>query len=293
MLAVGIDVSKSKSTISIIRSDGTILLKPCDFSHTISDIARLTALIRSYQEESKIALESTGHYHYPILKSLLKEDFTIFVINPFLVKKFMDNTIRKGKTDKKDAIRIARFVLEKSYQLKPYSPMDQKYDDLKFLSRQYSQSISMKVKARVQMANLLDEIMPGIQNIIPISSRYLENTLFFDFVEKYQSYERIAQMGEKRFVNSYTAFAKKHRCRGSQKKALAIYEAASNSIITRSPDISLGSLKEPIDISQNVGQLTCVRPVTRLCNPSRCISLRMTLFTNSLSRRSLKANTRP
>ena len=96
----------------------------------------------------------------------------------------------------------------------------------------------MKVKARVQLSNLLDEIMPGIQNIIPISSRYLENTLFFDFVEKYQSYEKISQMGEKRFVNSYIAFAQKHRCRGSQKKALAIYQAASDSIITRSPDVT-------------------------------------------------------
>lgn len=96
----------------------------------------------------------------------------------------------------------------------------------------------MKVKARVQLSNLLDEIMPGIQNIIPISSRYLENTLFFDFVEKYQSYEKISQMGEKRFVNSYIAFAQKHRCRGSQKKALAIYQAASDGIITRSPDVT-------------------------------------------------------
>ena len=150
----------------------------------------------------------------------------------------MDNSIRKGKTDKKDAVRIAHFVLEKSYQLRPYSPTDQKYEDLKFLSRQYSQSVSMKVKARVQLSKLLDEIMPGIQNIIPISSRYLENTLFFDFVEKYQSYEKISQMGEKRFVNSYIAFAQKHRCRGSQKKALAIYQAASDGIITRSPDVT-------------------------------------------------------
>ena len=195
MLAVGIDVSKSKSTVAIIRSDGTVLSKPHDFSHTISDITQLTALIHSYQEETKVALESTGHYHYPILKALLEAGFTVFVINPFLVKKFMDNSIRKGKTDKKDAVRIAHFVLEKSYQLRPYSPTDQKYEDLKFLSRQYSQSVSMKVKARVQLSNLLDEIMPGIQNIIPISSRYLENTLFFDFVEKYQSYEKISQMG--------------------------------------------------------------------------------------------------
>ena len=215
-----------------------VLRKQKDFSHTISDITQLTALIHSYQEETKVALESTGHYHYPILKALLEAGFTVFVINPFLVKKFMDNSIRKGKTDKKDAVRIAHFVLEKSYQLRPYSPTDQKYEDLKFLSRQYSQSVSMKVKARVQLSNLLDEIMPGIQNIIPISSRYLENTLFFDFVEKYQSYEKISQMGEKRFVNSYIAFAQKHRCRGSQKKALAIYQAASDGIITRSPDVT-------------------------------------------------------
>lgn len=234
MLAIGIDVSKSKSTVAIIRSDRTVLSKPHDFSHTISDIAQLTDLIRSYQEESKIALESTGHY--PILKALLNEVFTVFVINPSLVKQFMDNSIRKGKTDKKDAVRIAHFVLEKSYQLRPYSPTDQKYEDLKFLSRQYNQSVSMKVKVRVQLSDLLDEIMPGIQNIIPISSKYLENTLFFDFVEKYQSYEKIAQMGEKRFVNSYIAFAQKHRCRGSQKKALAIYQAASDGIVTRNPD---------------------------------------------------------
>lgn len=238
MIAVGIDVSKSKSTIAIVRSDGTIVLKPRDFAHTISDISQLSELIRSYNEETKIALEATGHYHYPILKVLLNECFNVYVINPFLIKKFMDNDLRKGKTDKKDAIRIAYFVLEKSYQLNPYTPLDQKYNDLKFLARQYHQCISMKVKARVQTANLLDEIMPGLQNIIPISSKYLENTFFFDFVEKYQNYEKISQMGEKRFLNSYAIFAQKHRCRSSQKKALAIYEAASNSITTRSSDIS-------------------------------------------------------
>lgn len=236
MIAVGIDVSKSKSTVAIIQSDGTLLLKPRDFSHTASELSQLANLIRSFKDETKIALESTSHYHYPIVKSLINENFSVFVVNPFLVKKFMDNTIRKGKTDKKDAVRIAHFVLEKSYQLKPFSPADQKYDDLKFLSRQYNQCISMKVKARVQTANLLDEIMPGIQDIIPISSRYLENTLFFDFIEKYQNYENILRMGEKRFTNSYITFAQKHQCRSSHKKALAIYETAANSITTRNQD---------------------------------------------------------
>lgn len=50
MLVVGIDVSKSKSTVAIIRSDRTVLLKPRDFSHTISDIAQLTALIHTMKK---------------------------------------------------------------------------------------------------------------------------------------------------------------------------------------------------------------------------------------------------
>lgn len=38
MIAVRIDVSKSKSTIAIIDSAGQILLKPKDYSHTQNDI---------------------------------------------------------------------------------------------------------------------------------------------------------------------------------------------------------------------------------------------------------------
>ena len=47
--------------------------------------------------------------------------------------------LRKAKTDKKDAVRIARYALEKSYSLVPYTSMEQKYEDLKFLARQYNQ----------------------------------------------------------------------------------------------------------------------------------------------------------
>lgn len=70
MIAVGIDVSKSKSTVAIVRPDGTILLKPHEFAHTNSDLSQLSNLIGFYQEYAKIALESTSHYHYPIVKAL-------------------------------------------------------------------------------------------------------------------------------------------------------------------------------------------------------------------------------
>lgn len=239
MIAVGIDVSKSKSTVAIINSDGEILLKPRNYNHTISDLNALTKLITSYTQDVKVAMEATGHYHYPILKILLNENIFVSLINPYLMKKYGESSIRKEKTDKKDAIRIAYYVLEKSYQLQPYTNINQKYDDLKFLSRQYNQVITMKVKARVQLGNLLDEMMPGIQSLFASNNASNPSqNIFLDFIEKYECFDNIKKMGEKRFISSYMKFAEKKRCRNVQAKALSIYELAQNSITTRGIEVS-------------------------------------------------------
>jgi transposase len=239
MIPVGIDVSKSKSTVAVIDSDGQILLKPWNYNHTVSDMLNLISLINSYPQDVKVAMESTSHYHYPILKTLLEENIYISVVNPYLMKKYGDNSIRKGKTDKKDAIRIARYVLEKAYLLKPHVVSDQKYSDLKFLSRQYQQSIFLKTKARIQLNNLLDEIMPSIPKLFA-SNNAISPTqnLFLDFIEKYESFDKIRNIGEKRFINSFTKFAVKRSARNTQYKALAIYELASDSITTRDNGIN-------------------------------------------------------
>ena len=88
-------------------------------------------------------MEYTGHYHYPVLKKLQSEGFPVCLINPYQMKKYGDVEIHKAKTDKKDAARIAAYALEKAYKLEPYTAMEQKYEDLRFLSRQYGQRISI------------------------------------------------------------------------------------------------------------------------------------------------------
>lgn len=238
MIAVGIDVSKSKSTVAILCSTGEIIMKPSEFHHNEQDLNQLISILNSFSDDIRIVMEATGHYHYPILKKLLYAELFVTLVNPYLMKKYGDNEIRKVKTDKKDAIRIAKYALEKAYFLTSYTIIDQKYDDLKFLNRQYNQCVSMKVKARVQLANLLDEIMPGIQNILTSKTSDPEDNFLYKFVEKYENFDTIKEMSEKRFVTSYTKFAYKSSARNPQIKALKIYETASNSITTRSVNIS-------------------------------------------------------
>ena len=163
MIAVGIDVSKSKSTVAILDSYGTVLATPFNMAHTQPEMNALVSRLKAFDEPLTILLEYTGHYHYPVLKKLQEEGFPVCVVNPYQMKKYGDVEIRKAKTDKKDALRIATFALEKSYKLVPYSSMEQKYEDLKFLSRQYQQRISFVSTLKVQLINMLARPCPVLR----------------------------------------------------------------------------------------------------------------------------------
>lgn len=233
MIAVGIDVSKSKSTVAILNSDGSILAKPYTMMHTQPDMNALVKYLKGLHEPITILMEYTGHYHYPVLKKLQQDGLPVCLINPYQMKKYGDVEIHKAKTDKKDAIRIATYALEKSYKLVPYSSLDQKYEDLKFLSRQYSQRISCLTYNKVHLINLLDETMPGITTLLPLRSRNPEQCVLLLFIKRFKSFDEIRKIGKSRFLSSYATLVKRTRDYHAPSKALAIYELAINSITTR------------------------------------------------------------
>ena len=236
MIAVGIDVSKSKSTVAILDSYGTVLATPFNMAHTQPEMNALVSRLKAFDEPVTILLEYTGHYHYPVLKKLQEEGFPVCVVNPYQMKKYGDVEIRKAKTDKKDALRIATYALEKSYKLVPYSSMEQKYEDLKFLSRQYQQRISFVSTLKVQLINMLDQTMPGITKVFALKSRDPEKCALLLFIKRYKSFDEIQRIGKTRFLSSYATLMKKTPDKYAPKKGLEIYELARDSITTRGED---------------------------------------------------------
>ena len=244
MIAVGIDVSKSKSTVAILDSYGTVLATPFNMAHTQPEMNALVSRLKAFDEPVTILLEYTGHYHYPVLKKLQDEGFPVCVVNPYQMKKYGDVEIHKAKTDKKDALRIATYALEKSYKLVPYSFMEQKYEDLKFLSRQYDQRIAFVAKLKVQLINLLDQTMPGITKILALKSRHPEKSALMLFIKRYKSFDEIQRMGKTRFLSTYATLMKKTTDRYAPQKGLAIYELARDSITTRGEDHYIWSAQD-------------------------------------------------
>ena len=233
MIAVGIDVSKSKSTVAILNGDGSIRAKPFNVRHTADELLALVNYIKGTSEVPTILMEPTSHYHYPILKAFQEANLPVCLINPYQMKKYGDTALRKAKTDKRDSLRIAQYALEKSYSLIPYTPSDQKYEDLRFLSRQYSQRISILTVNKVQLLALLDQTMPGITSLLPLKSRDPDNCVLLRFVKRFKSFDMIRKMGKTRFLESFQLLVRKTKDRCAGTKGLRIYELALNSVTTR------------------------------------------------------------
>lgn len=78
MNAVGIDVSKRKSTVAI----GKVVAKPFDVPHLSSGFQSLKKLIKELDGETRIVMECTGHYHEPVARELSQAGFFVSAVNP-------------------------------------------------------------------------------------------------------------------------------------------------------------------------------------------------------------------
>ena len=228
MISVGIDVSKNKSTVCFLKLCGEVLVTPYDVLHTQGELIALVERIRSYGEETRVILEDTGHYHFPIVKLLLDNGIFVSTVNALRMKKYCSQSIRKAKTDRIDAVRIASYGLTYWNELIQATPLDTVYRELQMLSRQYHRTVSLLIKAKLHLTDILDQVMPGIQKLLQNSA---ENQKLTNFVVRYWHFEKICAMGEQKFINDYCKWAKKQGYRGlHERKAKEIFALAQSGI---------------------------------------------------------------
>lgn len=148
MIDIGIDVSKGKNTICILKPYGEIVCSPFEVLHVEKELDALDALLSKLDGEIRIVMETTGIYHLPVLTFLHEKGDFLSVINPFAMKKYVkDNSIREAKTDKLDSIMIANYGIEKWFKLQRYEGDEETYAELKLPGRRYRYYMELHVKA--------------------------------------------------------------------------------------------------------------------------------------------------
>ena len=203
LISIGIDVSKGKSTVCAINHFGEMLISPVDVFHTKSSLKMLVGRIQSLHDECKVVLEATGHYHYPVVAYLKQNGIPVVIANPLLMKKFNDVTIRKGKSDKMDSTKIARFGLHFWSTLKESYNENSVYEDLSLLSRQYLHYTSMLVNSKLSLLTILDQTMPSIQEVFRLNAEISGKDKLRDFVEAFWHFDNITKKKKKKFSQGH------------------------------------------------------------------------------------------
>jgi len=230
--SVGIDVSMGKSTIAIISTDGEVISEPFEIEHTKSGFNLILEKIKDIPKDNvKFVMESTGNYCKSLLKIIIDNGYFATVENPLTIKKYCDINIRKVKTDKKDALKIACYGSERWHKLIRYTPSDEIYSELRFLSRQYDEQMSLKVMKKIHLSGLIEVTFPGLKKIFNGDSLYM---LMLDIYKKYYHPSLVLSKSKSSFIKDVEKISKKTGHRIGTRVAEEMYSLA-NECIPSSP----------------------------------------------------------
>ncbi len=153
-------MSKGKSIIAVMRPFGEVVASPFEVSHTESELKELARFLKSLPGETRVLMEYTGRYYEPIAQYLHEAGIFVSVVNAILAHDYSGNSIRKVKTDKIDAIKLANMALDRWTKLREYVPEDEIRQTLMICNRQYNQYIKLKTMLKNNLIALLDETFP-------------------------------------------------------------------------------------------------------------------------------------
>lgn len=230
MNAVGIDVSKGKSMVSVLRPFGEVVATPFEVRHTASELKKLADYLKSLDGETRIILEHTGRYYEPVAQLLHDSGLFVSAVNPKLIKDYGNNSLRKVKTDKADSRKIARYGLDNWVELRQHTPIDTIRYQLKIMNRQYGLYSKSKVSMKNNLISLLDQTFPCVNTLFSSPAREDGSQKWVDFAASFWHLDCIRELSLAAFTQRYQKWCKRHGYNFSSGKAAEIHESTKNQI---------------------------------------------------------------
>jgi transposase len=223
---VGIDISKDKFDACGITGEETKLFQ---FSATMDrkGFEKLKEHLVAFAASSVlIGMESTASYHVNLFSYLVADGYKVILINPLLISNYVKMQLRKTKTDKKDAVVIAHFLLTNGDTLIQQATPSL-ISDLRDLSRQRESLVDEMTALKIEIKQLLNITFPELEHMVGIFTKSILKLL-----QRYPSAFALkdadfVQLSQALITDSY----------GHKREAFAkeLIKAAVSSVGTHSP----------------------------------------------------------
>ena len=171
-------------------------------------------------------MESTGCYHVNLFSFLADQGIKAVVINPLLISNFSKLSLRKTKTDKKDALTIAQFLLVHRDSLSQVA-LSQDMQDLRDLARERESLTVLVSSVKNDIKRILQTTFPELESLCDVFSRSM-----LDFLKTFPSARLFKTAHPKTIAKALAHSDKRKRISLSAKE---IIEAAHHSVASLSP----------------------------------------------------------
>lgn len=231
MNAVGIDISRGKSMVAVLRPFGEVVMLPFEVGHSNAELTALAEQLKSIEGETRVVMEHTGRYYEPVANTLHNSGLFVSAVNPLLIKEYGGNSLRKVKTDKADAQKIARYALDNWADLRDYTPMDTIRYDLKTLNRQFHLASKQKTACANNLIALLEQTFPGVRKCFDSPVRSDGSQKWVDFVITFWHADCVRKYSKEAFAERYQKWCKRHGYLVRSNNVEEIYTLAKNAVV--------------------------------------------------------------
>jgi len=163
----GFDVGKYFSEMIILSPSNEVVTRMKIKHDSYNDIQKAIELLKKAEKDFAsrpfVVMESTGHYHKILFRSLHKHGFEVSIINPIQSDSIKNIGIRKVKNDKVDARRIA--LLYRFQELKTTNIPNEDIECLRSLCRQYYKLNDELTTYKNRLTGIIDQIMLNFKDV--------------------------------------------------------------------------------------------------------------------------------
>ncbi|MGI6317736.1 MAG: IS110 family transposase [Dethiobacteria bacterium] len=243
----GIDVGKRFSEMAILSPLNEVYARIRINHDSYTNFVRAFDLLKKTEKEFAVkpvvVLESTGHYHKILFHSLTKVGYAVHVINPIQSDSIKNIGVRKVKSDKVDARKIA--LLYRFEQLKTTKIPDEDVDCLRSLCRHYYKLSDQLTAYKNRLVGIVDQLFLSFTDVF----KDIASATAMAILEKYPSPEDILKADRDEMVSLIRQTSRKNL-----KWATGKYELLCEKAVDFSP-LSVNSIANIAMLKTNISMI--------------------------------------
>ena len=222
---IGLDVSKGESQVQAFLDKGKPYRKSFSINHDLEGLGNLLDFLQEVKKSAgghqpSVVLESTGHYHIPVIQFLEEQKYVYIIVNPLISHRAKSSSLRKVKTDAIDAYHLCELYYKE--ELEPYKKRGVQLLNLRNLTRQQESIAEISAKTKLQLHSLIDQVFPEYRGVF--GSLYSKVSLLT--LLEFPTSKAVLSVSEKKLTDKIASLCMSRSESWAKEKAQKLRESA-------------------------------------------------------------------